>query len=81
MRPPPPFMRPSRRRRLFSPVVSIGRSPALMPPLEMDAVIVALASRGMRILSPPFTKSSLTPPSVMRETSMSRPPLTVLASS
>ena len=64
---------------MFSPVASIGRSPALMPPLVMLAEIVARLSRGMRSLMPPFVQSSFTPPSGIFDTSISSPPFVVLA--
>ena len=58
---------------MLSPDVSIDRSPVSMPPLVTLAEIVAFASRGIRIVRPPFTKSSLTPPSGTFAMSMSRP--------
>ncbi len=64
---------------MFSPVASIGRSPLLMPPLTMLAEIVALASRGILTLMPPFVHPSFPPPSGIFERSISSPPLVVLA--
>ena len=63
---PPPFSRPSSRRRDFS-VVSIDSPLESMPPLVMLAEIDAFASAGSRSLMPPFVHSSFAPPSPTRE--------------
>ena len=59
---PPPFNRPSSRRRDDS-VVSMDSRSALIPPLVIEAEIEAFESAGSRRRMPPFVHSSFAPPS------------------
>src|SRR5687767_10005741 len=51
---PPPFNRPSRRRRDCSVTASVRSGETLMPPLVQDAVTSAFAESGSMITTPPF---------------------------